>query len=569
MMVARTPLMVVIALAVTTLVSGCCMQGPSMRVTPSDAELPANTTATFTASVTCLDNTSVTWTATCGTISGTGNTITYTAPAAAGTCTVAATSVAQPNLSASAIVTVTAPPETVAITIAPMTATLTVNDTHAFTATVTGATDTSVTWTATCGTISGTGNTITYTAPDTADPDTCTVTASSVADPGTSASAVVTITQTTPDSATFTHVSVGTSYSLALDDDGVAWAWGTNTHGKLGDGTTNTRYEPVRVQMPSGVRFTAIVAGHDHSLALDRAGKAWAWGSNSHGQLGDDGGLDQNVPVQVTMPPVDRFVAINVGEYHSIALDSAGNAWAWGRNAHGQLGTGDTNNRSMAVSVTMPADVTFDSITAGWRQSLALDTAGNAWAWGSNWGGQLGDGTKADRSSPVAVQMPAGIRFTSLDSGNYHALALDQHGKAWAWGHNRHGRLGDSSEADRSEPVQVIVPDGTTFTSVSAIGLHSMALDQDGDAWAWGRNGWGRLGVGEDDDINRLEPTQVIMPDGIRFVVLGSSGMGAAHSSALDQHGHAWAWGPGSTGALGHGGTATYWTPGQVSMPTP
>jgi hypothetical protein len=159
--------------------------GVAVSISPATASIQTNATFQFTASVTGSTNTAVTWTATGGSVSSTGL---YTAPATAGTYTVKATSVADTTKSASATVTVTAP-GVVSVSITPTTASLPTGGTQQFTASVTGSTNTAVTWTATGGTVSSTGL---YTAPATAG--TYTVKATSVADTTKSASATVTVT---------------------------------------------------------------------------------------------------------------------------------------------------------------------------------------------------------------------------------------------------------------------------------------------------------------------------------------------------------------------------------------
>jgi Bacterial Ig-like domain (group 1)/Regulator of chromosome condensation (RCC1) repeat len=114
---------------------------------------------------------------------------------------------------------------------------------------------------------------------------------------------------------------------------------------------------------------------------------------------------------------------------HSLALDSSGHGWAWGSNSSGQLGNGTTTNSSTPVPVIMPAGVTFTAIAGGGQDtgrghSLALDSTGHAWAWGWNALGQLGNGTTTDSSTPVAVSMPSGVIFTRIAAGQAHSLAL-------------------------------------------------------------------------------------------------------------------------------------------------
>ncbi len=202
----------------------------TVTVTPSAATLAPGESQPFTATVSGLADTSVTWAASCGSIAGTGSAVTYTAPASEGTCTVTATSVADPTESASAVVTVVEP-ASVSVSLSPSAATLAPGGAQAFTATVTGSTGTAVSWRASCGSIAGTGSTVTYTAP--ASEGTCTVRATSVADPTESASATVTVTApdavvvtVTPTSATLRigGTETFTSSVTGTSDTGVTWS---------------------------------------------------------------------------------------------------------------------------------------------------------------------------------------------------------------------------------------------------------------------------------------------------------------------------------------------------------
>ena len=130
---------------------------------------------------------------------------------------------------------------------------------------------------------------------------------------------------------------------------------------------------------------------------------------------------------------------ISAGDYHSLAIDTAGNLWAWGRNNYGQLGDGSTTDRYSPVQIK--SDTTFKSVAAGTYHSLAIDTAGNLWAWGYNGYGQLGDGSTTNRTSPV--QIKSGTMFKSVSAGKFHSLAIDTAGNLWAWGENYYGQLGE------------------------------------------------------------------------------------------------------------------------------
>ena len=128
-------------------------------------------------------------------------------------------------------------------------------------------------------------------------------------------------------------LAAGQYYSLALKSDGTVWAWGFNTYGELGDGTTTNRFSPVQVSGLTDV--VAVAAGLSHGLALKSDGTVWAWGPNSNGQLGDGTTTNRSSPVRVS--GLTGVVAVAGGQYHSLALKYDGTVVAWGLNTFSQL----------------------------------------------------------------------------------------------------------------------------------------------------------------------------------------------------------------------------------------
>ncbi|MFN5343768.1 MAG: RCC1 domain-containing protein, partial [Roseiflexaceae bacterium] len=119
----------------------------------------------------------------------------------------------------------------------------------------------------------------------------------------------------------------------------------------------------------------------------------------------------------ITKPATDpwgTFTQISGGSTHTCALNSAGTAYCWGLNDYGNLGDGTTTNNNAPIAVSMPAGVTFTSITAGVAHTCAITSTGTAYCWGYNVSGQLGDGTTTNRTTPVVVSMPAGVTFASI-----------------------------------------------------------------------------------------------------------------------------------------------------------
>ncbi|MBM7569509.1 RCC1 domain-containing protein [Paenibacillus sacheonensis] len=286
-------------------------------------------------------------------------------------------------------------------------------------------------------------------------------------------------------------IAAGNEHSLALDSDGTVWAWGNNASGQLGDGSGSPglgRYAPNQIKNFSSV--VAIDSGANYNLALKSDGSVWAWGANSFGQLGNGTTIERHTPVQVQ--GLDSVVAISAGTEHSMALKSDGTVWAWGNNTSGQLGDGTTTHRYVPVQVQGINSAV--SIATGGSHSLAVKSDGTVWAWGNNTFGQLGDETTIERHTPVQVQGLGSVTAIAAGIRGGHTLAVKSDGTVWAWGNNASGQLGDGSNINRSSPVQV-----TNLDSVSAITAgtsHSFAVKRDGTVRSWGLNNYGQLGDG-------------------------------------------------------------------------
>ncbi|WP_050564968.1 RCC1 domain-containing protein [Salinispora oceanensis] len=282
-----------------------------------------------------------------------------------------------------------------------------------------------------------------------------------------------------PVGTTVTAIAAGDDHSFAVTSAGTALAWGDNDRGELGDGTTTRSSTPVPISLPAGTTVTAIAGGIAHGLALTSAGAVLAWGLNSDGQLGDGTTTDSSTPVEVSLPAGTTVTAIAAGSLHSLAVTSAGTVLTWGLNADGQLGDGTTTDSSTPVEVSLPAGTTVTAVGGGRGHSLAVTSAGTALAWGDNVRGQLGDGTTTDSSTPVEVSLPAGTTVTTITAiaaGRFHSLAVTSAGTALGWGDNNDGELGDGTTTDSSTPVEVSLPAGTTVTATTAGASHSMAL---------------------------------------------------------------------------------------------
>jgi len=249
---------------------------------------------------------------------------------------------------------------------------------------------------------------------------------------------------------TVVAVAAGSGHSLALKADGTVVAWGKNASGQLGDGTTTNRLTPVAVPGLQGV--TAIEAGDEFSLAIETDGAAdgvvWSWGANGQGQLGDGTFASHSSPVQV--PGITQVTSVSGGQDFAFVLRREGTVWAWGDNTSGQLGDSTTTSRSTAAPV-IGLDHIF-AVSAGRFNGVALGLDGRLWVWGSNTVGELADGgIVSSRSIPDIVSGMNDVVAVSI--GWTHVLVAKADGSVWAWGSNGGGQLGDGTTVAKLTPV--------------------------------------------------------------------------------------------------------------------
>ncbi len=346
-------------------------------------------------------------------------------------------------------------------------------------------------------------------------------------------------------------------FSLALKSDGIVLAWGSNSSGQLGDGTTLSRTAPVPVNgLGSGSGVVAIAAGSRHSLALKSDGSVLAWGANDSGQLGDGSTIFRRTYTQVEgLGPGSGVIAIAAGDRHSLALKSDGTVLAWGENFVGQLGDGTTNSRFTPVVVNgLGSNSGIIAIAAGQQHNLAVKSDGSVLAWGANFSGQVGDGTtSSSRTTPVSVLgLGSGSGVISVSAGNQHSMALKSDGSVLAWGNNGAGQLGDGSFIDRTAPGPVSgLGSGSGVVVIDAASDSSLARKSDGSVVAWGNNNFSQLGTGT--FVSRGTPVQVTgLAPGSGVIAISGAG---SHSLAAKSDGSVLAWGNNSAGQLGNGGS--------------
>lgn len=349
-------------------------------------------------------------------------------------------------------------------------------------------------------------------------------------------------------------VFAGYEHTVAVLADGSLVAWGFNDEMQLGSSLplAYAEFVPNLVQQPVAMVRSSW---YNNALALLTDGTVLGWGNGYTGVA--EAGLTGRVAVPTPVDPLTDIVAVEVGAGFSLALTDAGNVWSWGAAGYGRLGHGDNQARAQPELISGLSDVV--QIAAGDSHSLAVDESGAVWAWGRNTYGQLGNGSTTNSSTPVNV---AGLtsRVIFVAAGANHSLAVDEHGAVWAWGRNNYGQLGQGNTTDLDVPTQVAaITDAAR--SVTASTSSSYVLMDDGAVWAMGYNSRGRLGDGT--TVTRYVPvaiaglpadvTDISATDGSVLAITGS--------------GDLFGWGDNSYGQFGVQYPTVFPAPTKLSAP--
>jgi len=192
-------------------------------------------------------------------------------------------------------------------------------------------------------------------------------------------------------------VSAGALHTMGIREDGTLWAWGSNSSGQLGDGTTIHRNTPVHIQ--PGTTWRYVSAAGAHTMGIREDGTLWAWGYNEYGRLGVAAEYTAT-PMQVQ--PGTTWIDVSAGTEHTMAIQANGSLWAWGSNRYGRTGLGVTTGAASTPTQVLRGSV-WKSVSTGREYTVGIRTDGSLWAWGNNRQGQLGDGTTTNRSAPVRI----------------------------------------------------------------------------------------------------------------------------------------------------------------------
>jgi len=356
---------------------------------------------------------------------------------------------------------------------------------------------------------------------------------------------------TEPNARSFASVSAGSLHTCALTTSGVAWCWGNNASGRLGDGTMTTATTPVPVA--ESLRFSRIAGGIAQTCAVRDNGAAFCWGENGNGELGDGTTTDRLIPTPVAGGLSFRAISTGEGATCGLAASDSG-LYCWGVD----IGGGGNAQPRDHLRPARYAPGKYLAVSVGYEIACALRADGLAFCWGYGTKGQLGDGTFTSSDIPVGVDQSASGVFRMVSTGHDHSCGVSPADSVWCWGGNLYGQLGTATAVNAGVPV--LADSGTTSDSIAAHSAgHTCAL-RGTAVVCWGSNALGQLGDGGQPG-GALART-VAGGVGFRQVTTGFG-----HTCGIDTGGVLWCWGANTSGQLGTGDGASSTVPVRVAFP--
>ncbi len=330
------------------------------------------------------------------------------------------------------------------------------------------------------------------------------------------------------------EVVAGSRHTCARKSSGAVWCWGSNDSYQLGSFVVPWMSGPVPILGVANAK--ALAAGKWHTCAVLEGGALWCWGNNSDEQLGRPSYYDNRPGPVAGLPPMADVVA---GYGHTCGLSEGGTVWCWGDDTYAQSGRGGSYVSVGPAEIAGLSDVV--ALSSGSSFVCALQRGGEVRCWGRQIGGDDGErcppsDLPCHRQPTLVAELPAAV---SIAAGGASACAITEGGEAWCWGFNWTGVLGDGTEVSRAFAAPVLGLADADEISVG--GEHACAVRGDGALFCWGSNFGGALGLGSYGG-GFAAPQQVPGAAGITSLSLGDyygCGLraGAAHCWGKNDHG--------------------------------
>jgi alpha-tubulin suppressor-like RCC1 family protein len=293
-----------------------------------------------------------------------------------------------------------------------------------------------------------------------------------------------------------------------------------------------------------------IAAGEYHTCAIAYEGEAYCWGENDNGALGDGTNDDTDADGPQVVIGGHEWASISAGHDVSCGITTSGDAYCWGENGNGELGDGTTDDSDESGPQLVIGGHEWTMVSVGEYHVCGVTTSGAAYCWGYNDDGQLGDSTYGDTLEDGPSLVAGSINWASISAGVWHTCGLSTSGVAYCWGadsaYEGAGQLGNGSEGGSSNVPNAVVG-GLNFTAIDAGDFHTCGVTVSGDGYCWGEGTSGQVGNGESDDENQ---TPMLVAGELEWSYIDP---GDDHTCGVTTSGAAYCWGNNGDGELGDG----------------
>lgn len=323
---------------------------------------------------------------------------------------------------------------------------------------------------------------------------------------------------------TLKSISSGSDHTCAVASDNMAYCWGYGWYGQMGSGiNSGSNAVPVAVSTSgvlSGKTIKSISSAYEHTCAIASDDQAYCWGTNVDGRLGNNSTISSNAPVAVDTSGIlsgKTIKSISGDTHHTCVIASDDQAYCWGDNNYGSLGNNSTTQSLVPVAVSTSGVLsgkTIKSLKVGGYTTCVIASDNLAYCWGNGSAGHLGNNSISNSLVPVAVNTSSALSGKTIKSitggtGN-HACVVASDNQSYCWGSNDYGQLGNNSTTQSLVPVAVStsgVLSGKTIMSISGGGWNTCAITSEYQAYCWGYNAYG--GLGDNSTTQRLVPVLV------------------------------------------------------------